>query len=532
VLGESIEHPERFAARVGALIENPALVGSLSGRDNLRSLAALRGLPASRIDAVIETVGLTGRDGDRASTYSLGMKQRLGIAAALLPDPELLVLDEPTNGLDPAGIVEIRTLLKTFAADGRTVVVSSHLLSEIQAMADELVIIRFGELVYAGSLEELMSRAVERVIAAPESPSDMPRLITLVEARGWSCDLAGDELVVGMPIDQAADLNRAANDAGLVLRVLTPQQDTLETIFLNLTGSTDAELFRTSQRATPREWRVMRNVVRSELIRLWRPSFLYGGIGVMAGFAALVSVFIYTAAPTAAGAAPPRPGVGGSFATVAQIAQPGGFLTALATVSTLAGTILLALWTICAASVYSTGVIRILVQAQPKRIKLLAGKMVALLVFTLLATVVTTLIVVLAAHPLARLEGIETRAWKTDFFPHLLSAYANFAIAAVVWGLIGLALAVLTRSSALAIGVGVGYLLVVENLIGIIAPGATPFLPGGALNALVSGGTSKLTWLPALGAHRALRRGRCQHLARRLPPTRHRLLTPNPLQAR
>jgi ABC-2 type transport system ATP-binding protein len=242
VLGESIEHPERFAARVGALIESPALVGSLSGRDNLRSLAALRGLPTSRIDAVIDTVGLTGRDGDRASTYSLGMKQRLGIAAALLPDPELLVLDEPTNGLDPAGIVEVRTLLKTLAAAGRTVVVSSHLLSEIEAMADELVIIRFGELVYAGTLAEFMSRGVDRVVAAPESPIDMPRLAALVEARGWSCDLAGEEVIVSMPVDQAADLNRAANEAGIVLRVLTPQQDTLEAIFLNLTGSTDAEL--------------------------------------------------------------------------------------------------------------------------------------------------------------------------------------------------------------------------------------------------------------------------------------------------
>jgi ABC-2 type transport system ATP-binding protein len=242
VLGESIEHPERFAARVGALIEAPALVGSLSARDNLRSLAALRGLPAGRIDAVIETVGLTGRDGDRASTYSLGMKQRLGIAAALLPDPELLVLDEPTNGLDPAGIVEIRTLLRSLAADGRTVVVSSHLLSEIEAMADELVIIRFGELVYSGSLEELMSHAVERVLAAPASPGDMPRLIALVEARGWSCVPSGDELVVSMPVEQAGDLNRAANDAGVVLRVLTPQKDTLEKVFLDLTGSTDAEL--------------------------------------------------------------------------------------------------------------------------------------------------------------------------------------------------------------------------------------------------------------------------------------------------
>jgi len=131
VLGEPIEHPERFAGRVGALIESPAFVGGLSGRDNLRSLAALRGLPRVRVDEVLELVGLAGREGDKASTYSLGMKQRLGLAAALLPDPELLVLDEPTNGLDPAGIVEIRELLKSWASGGRTVVVSSHLLGEI-----------------------------------------------------------------------------------------------------------------------------------------------------------------------------------------------------------------------------------------------------------------------------------------------------------------------------------------------------------------------------------------------------------------
>jgi ABC-type transport system involved in multi-copper enzyme maturation permease subunit len=244
----------------------------------------------------------------------------------------------------------------------------------------------------------------------------------------------------------------------------------------------------------------MRNIVRSEWIRIWRPSFRYGGAGVMAGFAALVSVFIYVSAPTATAATPHQPGPAGRFvATVAQIAQPGGFLTALAPVSTLAGIILLALWALCVASDYSTGVIRILVQAEPKRIKLLTGKMLALLLFTLFATATTTLIVVLVARPLARLQGIETGAWKSDFFPHLFSGYVNFTIAAIVWGLIGLVLAVLTRSSALAIGLGVGWLLVVENLIGIVASGATPYLPGGTLNALVSGGTTQLGWLPALG---------------------------------
>jgi ABC-2 type transport system ATP-binding protein len=242
VLGEPIEHPERFAGRVGALIESPAFVGSLTGEDNLRSLAALRGVPAKRIGEVLQIVGLAGRENDKASTYSLGMKQRLGIAAALLPDPELLVLDEPTNGLDPAGIVEIRELLRSLATGGRTVVVSSHLLGEIQAMVDNLVVIRFGELVYAGSLEGLMEQATERVVAAPELEGDMPKLVDVVTANGWTSAVSGDQLVVEMPAARSAELGRAAAAAGLTLRMLNPEADTLETVFLRLTGATDAEL--------------------------------------------------------------------------------------------------------------------------------------------------------------------------------------------------------------------------------------------------------------------------------------------------
>ena len=252
VLGEPIEKPQRFAGRVGALIETPAFVGSLSARDNLRSLAALRGgLPQTRIDEVLEIVGLTGRDKDRAATYSLGMKQRLGIAAAMLPDPELLILDEPTNGLDPAGIVEVRTLLMSLADGRRTVVVSSHLLGEIQAMVDYLVVIRFGEVLYSGPLEDLMEQATERVVAAPEHATDFPRLTSIVESNGWAWEAAGDELIITMPPERAADLDRAASGAGLALRMLHPQRDTLETVFLNLTGSSDADL--AEQRGAQRE---------------------------------------------------------------------------------------------------------------------------------------------------------------------------------------------------------------------------------------------------------------------------------------
>jgi ABC-2 type transport system ATP-binding protein len=126
VLGEPIEHPERFAHRVGALIENPTFIGSLSARDNLRNLAALTGIPGKRIDEVLETVGLTGRENDKATTFSLGMKQRLGIAAALLPDPELLVLDEPTNGLDPA---DVGRLIEAVKSKGWTYTSTGHEVS-------------------------------------------------------------------------------------------------------------------------------------------------------------------------------------------------------------------------------------------------------------------------------------------------------------------------------------------------------------------------------------------------------------------
>jgi hypothetical protein len=238
---------------------------------------------------------------------------------------------------------------------------------------------------------------------------------------------------------------------------------------------------------------------RSELIRIWRPAFFIGGFGVMAGFAALVSIFIYTAAKTGGATFPPTAGQGAGFATTGQIARPGGFLTALATVSRPAGVVLLALWAIAVASDYSTGLIRIVVQAYPNRLLLLAGKIAALGVFTLMASTITFLVVVFLARPLARLEGIQVDGWKTDFVSHFFKGYFDFTVVAVVWGLIGLMLAVLTRSAAMAIGIGVGFLLVVESLITIVAPAAGKYLPGGTLNTLVAGGTAGLSWAASLG---------------------------------
>jgi len=191
---------------------------------------------------VLAQVGLLGRDREPAKRFSLGMKQRLAIAAALLPDPELLVLDEPTNGLDPAGIVEIRELLRELGRNGRTVIVSSHQLSEIEAVCDHLVVIRFGKLVFAGPMAEVLARSREHIDIAPEHAGDLPRLHAALAAAGWSVTAQDQLLRVAAPAARAADLNREAGAAGVTLSRLIVAQDNLEEIFLAMTGRVDGEL--------------------------------------------------------------------------------------------------------------------------------------------------------------------------------------------------------------------------------------------------------------------------------------------------
>jgi ABC-2 type transport system ATP-binding protein len=242
VLGSSISAPREYASRVGVLIESPAFSPGLSARANLVSLARLRHLPLRRVDAVVAQVGLAGRDREPVKRFSLGMKQRLGIAAALLSDPELLILDEPTNGLDPAGIVEIRELLRDLGRNGRTVIVSSHQLSEIEAVCDHLVVIRFGELVFSGPMAEMMRRTREHIDIAAEHPADMPHLEAALVGGGWAVTAVDDVLRVAAAADRAADLNRAATGAGVTLSRLIVAQDNLEEIFLEMTGRVDGEL--------------------------------------------------------------------------------------------------------------------------------------------------------------------------------------------------------------------------------------------------------------------------------------------------
>ncbi|MGQ7296437.1 ATP-binding cassette domain-containing protein [Quadrisphaera sp. KR29] len=242
VLGAPIDDPTAYAGRVGALLEAPAFSPALSARANLVSLARLRGLPLERVTQVLGEVGLLGRESEPVKRYSLGMKQRLGIAAALLPDPDLLLLDEPTNGLDPAGVVEVRALLQRLGSQGRTVVVSSHLLTEIEAVCTHLVVVRFGVLLFSGPIGDLLTRAVTRIDLLAEHDADGDRLLEVARTLQLPATRLDDGGVqVTAPADAAAALNRAAAQAGITLRSLVVRRESLEAVFLAMTGD-DAEL--------------------------------------------------------------------------------------------------------------------------------------------------------------------------------------------------------------------------------------------------------------------------------------------------
>jgi ABC-2 type transport system ATP-binding protein len=244
ILGGSLTEPASYLRKVGALIEAPAFYPQLSGRDNLRALARLGQLNLKTVEPALARAGLTARAGDKYRSYSLGMKQRLGIASALLPDPELLILDEPTNGLDPAGIVEMRGLIRSFADDGMTVLVSSHLISEIEQICDYVIMIRGGRLVHQGSVADLRATQQSDVIVAPEHDADRGQLAKILETAGCTVTARPGEnsVLVETAGLSAADLNRLAASNGITLRQLAEQTRSLERAFFALTGTDNAGL--------------------------------------------------------------------------------------------------------------------------------------------------------------------------------------------------------------------------------------------------------------------------------------------------
>jgi ABC-2 type transport system ATP-binding protein len=242
VLGGDLSTPSSYLHKVGALIESPAFYPQLSGRDNLLTLARLGRIDVAIIANVLDRVGLLQRSGDPYRSYSLGMKQRLGIAAAMLASPELLILDEPTNGLDPAGIVEMRDLIRSLADDGMTIFVSSHLLAEIEHICDHLVMISDGKTVFTGEVAGLRATRGSELVLRPETAAHLASLVGLVDSMGFTSHIEEvapgvRSLVVEAEPADAGRLNRAAMEAGYTLVHLAERTRSLEEAFFELTGT-------------------------------------------------------------------------------------------------------------------------------------------------------------------------------------------------------------------------------------------------------------------------------------------------------
>jgi ABC-2 type transport system ATP-binding protein len=220
--------------RIGSIVEAPALFPRFTGRRNLQILARIDGIPFPTVDAALERVGLAARADDMVRTYSLGMKQRLGIAAALLKDPSLLILDEPANGLDPAGIVEVRSLLRSLGAEGRTVFVSSHILSEVQHVADRVAIVARGRLVAQGSVHDVLTSGRAAGIVVRVSDLDAGRA-ALAEA-GIDAAVEGSLLRAAVGSDDGERVARALAARDLYPSLMQPDEGNLERAFLELTS--------------------------------------------------------------------------------------------------------------------------------------------------------------------------------------------------------------------------------------------------------------------------------------------------------
>jgi ABC-2 type transport system ATP-binding protein len=232
VLGRSPGHPEGLA-RVGAMVEEAAFYPYLSGRENLRVIARLAGRSADRIDSVLDEMELLDRGGDRFKTYSQGMRQRLGVAAALLKDPELLILDEPTNGLDPAGMAEMRSLIRRLGSGGRTVLLSSHMLGEVQQVSDRVGVISRGRLIREGAVDELRGKGS---IAVRAEPIALARQSVERVLGAGRVEVRDGTLRIDADAAEVPRINRELVLAGVAVSELRSVERTLEDVFLELTA--------------------------------------------------------------------------------------------------------------------------------------------------------------------------------------------------------------------------------------------------------------------------------------------------------
>jgi ABC-2 type transport system ATP-binding protein len=230
------EVPRRLPAvidRIGAVVESPKFSPTFTGRQNLQLLARSLGTPTSRVDAAIETVSLTGRDGDRYKSYSLGMKQRLAIAATLLKDPSLLILDEPTNGLDPAGIREIRDTIRDLSESGVTVLLSSHILAGVKRVCTSATIIGNGRMLASGTVEDLLRSGASSFRIGISDPD---AAVQVLSEAGFTSTRTGEAVEVETE-RPGSDVARALAARDLWVDSLVPVRQDLESFFLDLTAS-------------------------------------------------------------------------------------------------------------------------------------------------------------------------------------------------------------------------------------------------------------------------------------------------------
>lgn len=231
VLGQPPGAPAGLS-RIGALVESPGFYPYLSGRDNLRVLARYAGVPDSRVEEVLGVAGLSDRAGDTFSRYSLGMKQRLGVASTLLNDPDLLVLDEPTNGLDPAGMADMRRLIARLGAEGRAVLLSSHQLGEVEQVCDRVGVISGGRVIAESTVAELRGQAELVVVATPLADAARAAAALLGES---AVQRRGDALRCQIDPARVGELNRALVRAGVDVTELRRDERSLEEVFLAMT---------------------------------------------------------------------------------------------------------------------------------------------------------------------------------------------------------------------------------------------------------------------------------------------------------
>jgi ABC-2 type transport system ATP-binding protein len=241
LLGHRVpEHRDLALARVGAIVDEPRFHGHLTGRQNLQVLAAAREPAArERIDSALKRVGMTGRANDRVSKYSMGMRQRLGVAACLLGDPQLLILDEPMNGLDPAGMHDMRDMIRSFVAEGRTVMLSSHLLDEVERTCDAVAIVDRGKVIRQGPIAELLADSAQRVQIECSSPQDAADLLGAANL-GLGLEVEMNGLVVTLPAESnrtlVAEINRRLVEHGTSVYQVQINQASLESWFLEVTS--------------------------------------------------------------------------------------------------------------------------------------------------------------------------------------------------------------------------------------------------------------------------------------------------------